>query len=343
MVLIESVAIGSFNKIKSWFYFESNNPKPKKQIYLLGQGWFAKGFMEHIDKSKFSIINIYRFPFVNTPMLLSGISRNPSYSPIGKFRKLIDKEICDEITSIDLKSKQIKTLKNTYTWTGGYLVCGLGSNTDIGRFWTEKINEIKKLTSGSNLCIVGAGPTGTELAFHLSDLGFKTTLYDGLPEVYTFLTDESKDYILKHLKLNSIELHTNKMFANSDKEKFDQVIFAVGSRSNDLTSQWKITPQLTLEGMNDVFVGGDCVGPQGIDGLVLPKNAQVAYQQGMYVAKKLNLIDSNQQIDNFNFVSKGIALYTGNGWYWLELNIGNSKYGIAIPEKLMDIYYKWLK
>lgn len=345
MAVIESIAIGSFNKFKTLFYYEPNESKPKVPVYLLGQGWFTKGFMEHIDKSKFTVTNIYRFPFINTPMLLNTVkpSTTSNFYKTSAFTNLIDKEIIADIVSIDLESKQVKTFKNTYSWNNGYLVCGLGSNTDIGRFWTEKILQIKNFEQNSNVCIVGAGPTGTELAFHLSDLGFKTTLYDGLPQVYTFLTDRSKEHILNKLKSNSIELQTNKMFTNSDKEKFDSVVFAVGSRSNDLTSQWKISPQLNVEGMDDVFVGGDCVGPQGIGGIVLPKTAQVAYQQGAYVAKKLNLIGTGKQIDDFKFDPKGISLYTGKGWYWVEFNIYGFKYGISVPEKIMDIYYSWLK
>ena len=34
-----------------------NYNKDKKTIYLLGQGWLAKGFLDNIDRQKYYIIN----------------------------------------------------------------------------------------------------------------------------------------------------------------------------------------------------------------------------------------------------------------------------------------------
>jgi NADH dehydrogenase FAD-containing subunit len=342
MVLIEPVAVGSLIKIKSIFQ-ETNQPKPKTPVLLLGQGWFAKGFIEHIDKSKYSITNLYRHPFVNTPMLLQTVKpkywdymeKNPKTND---FTKLIDQSIQTEIKSISLETKQIETTcaeskSKTYSWDGGYLVCGLGSNTDVGKYWTEKISHIRNLKIGSKICVVGAGPTGTELAFHLSDLKHIPTLYDGLPSVYTFLSPKSQEKIFRELEKSLIPLQTSKMFADTDRSKFDDVIFAVGSRPNDLTSKWKPTNKLTLESNPEVFVGGDCVN------IGLPKTAQVAYQQGVYVAQRLNGLTDKE----FKYVSKGTALYTGRSWYLVELNFNNSTYTIPIPEKLVQIYYSWFK
>lgn len=340
MISLETFIVPSFLKIKDLFErpITIGSPTQRKDVYLLGQGWFAKGFMEHINKSRYQVTNITRFPFVNTPMLLQTVKPGLASESmrVGKFTRLIDKEIFDNVSSINLETKEIVTFKSKYSWDGGYLVCGLGSNTDIGSFWTEKINLLQKSKPNSNICIVGAGPTGTELGFHLSDLGHKITLFDGLPQVYTFLTPEGSKHIIKKLETTGIELHTNRMFSPNDKANFDQVIFAVGSRSNDLTSGWKITPQLNLETNPEVFAGGDCVGLLG-----LPKTAQVAYQQGEYVAKKLNAIGTNKEFnEDFKFVPKGTALYTGKGEYYIEFT---KDIRLTIPELFVTFYYKWLK
>lgn len=339
-MIVEPIAIGSFSKFKQWFYSDSYGSNKKTNVYLLGQGWFAKGFMEHIDKSKYTITNIYRHPFVNTPMLLQTIK--PKYyaqnnSRVSEFVRLIDNSIQDEIKSINLETKQIQTSSHTYNWDGGFVVCGLGSNTDVGKFWTDKIEHIKKLKAGSSLCIVGAGPTGTELAFHLSDLGFKPTLYDGLPSVYTFLTPKSANKIIEQLGSSSIPLYTSRMYMDSDRANFDDVIFAVGSRPNDLTSKWKPTANLSLESNPEVFVGGDGVNTG------LPKTAQVAYQQGKHIAKKLNQLNSSKHDSEFKFKSKGTAIYMGNGWYLVELKFNDTSYTVSIPEKLVQLYYFWFK
>lgn len=340
MINPEGLSIPSFLKLKEFYNTYINISKKKTDVYLLGQGWFAKGFMEHIDKSYYKVTNITRFPFVNTPMLLQTVKpgHKSNSEQVGKFTKLVDKEIFADITSINLSSRQIRTTGTTYIWDGGYLVCGLGSNTDIGRYWTQKVNLLKTLTQNSKVCIVGAGPTGTELAFHLSDLGHKLTLYDALPQVYTFLTPQGAEHIIKKLSETEIKLYTSTMYTPTNNANFDQIIFAVGSRSNDLTSGWKITPQLNLKSNPEVFAGGDGIVQD------LPKTAQVAYQQGEYVAKKLNGIATKSNCNqDFKFVPKGTALYTGNGQYYVEFVGLNKEFQLKIPEQVMEFYYKWLK
>lgn len=354
MIKIESFAVPTFLKVKGWF--DSNDSRPvKKNVYLLGQGWFAKGFLEHIDKSKYTVTNIYRHPFVNTPMLLQEIKSGPGFDGSGtnqsikKFVSNADTCVLDTVESIDLTRKSFFTSSGSrYSWNGGYLVCGLGSNTDIGKFWTEKISYLKTSKPNSNLCIVGSGPTGTELAFHLQDLGHRITLYDGmdLDKLYTFLTPDGKLTILESLKSKSIELIPGKMFGSEDKAKFDDVIFAVGSRSNDLTGNWVVDSKLNLVSNPEVFVGGDCVSTQmtGLttpDGIKLikpyPKTAQVAYQQGAYVASRLNNLSGAGE--DFLFVPKGVALYKGSNKYYVE----SDGIKLTIPKIFVELYYSWFK
>lgn len=355
---IESFVVPSFMKVRDWF--NSDSKGEKKPVYLLGQGWFAKGFLEHIDKSKYHITNIYRNEFVNTPMLLQTVKTDSNKSSsINKFVSNADKCILDSVVSINLHSKQFSTVSgNTHSWDKGYLVCGLGSNTDIGRFWTDKIAQLKKTKPNSNICIVGAGPTGTELGFHLSDLGHKITLYDGMEmdKLYTFLTPDGKLTILESLKSKSIELVPGKMFGSEDKAKFDDVIFAVGSRPNDLMANWTITSKLNLVTNPEVFVGGDCIplakavpscNSNGIDQPSLdnqiqlvksyPRTAQVAYQQGAYVASRLNNLNSTNK--DFVFIPKGVALYKGSNSYYVEID----GLKLSVPKIFVELYYSWFK
>jgi len=347
MIKIESFVVPSFMKVRDLL---DESKSKRKNVYLLGQGWFAKGFLEHIDKSKYFVTNIYRNEFINTPMLLQTIKSDPkiiSNSSITKFVTNADKCIVDTVISINLENKEFKTvMENKYSWSGGYLVCGLGSNTDIGKFWTEKILFLKSAKPKSNLCIVGAGPTGTELGFHLTDLGHKVTLYDGmdLNKLYTFLTPDGKLSILNALKSKSIELVPSKMFGPEDKQKFDDVIFAVGSRPNDLIAKWEINTKLNLVGHPEVFVGGDCIGIQTADNNELvksyPRTAQVAYQQGAYIAKRLNnLYEGKLQKEDFVYVPKGIALYRGSNSYYVEIN----GLKLTIPKIFIELYYSWFK
>lgn len=349
----ENILVPIFLKCKQWYYTYKNRYINKQNVVLLGQGWFAKGFMEHIDKSQYRITNIYRHDFVNTPMLLKTIkqdqaSESNTNNRTSKFVNLIDNKIKDDIKEIDIKNEIVITNKEKISWKNGYLVCGLGSHTDIGNFWTNKINELRQLPNNQKICIVGAGPTGTELAFYLNDLKHNITIYDGLPDVYTYLTLDGKKHILDRFKCFNINLFTNKMFSETDRKSFDHVVFAVGSRPNDLTSKWKLTPYLNLEGHSNIYSGGDGRGEVG-----LPRNAQVAYEQGKYIALRLNSKENNKE---FEFENKGIAIYTGLNRYYVELvllgktnylgmklGINGKIYSNRIPDKLMDIYYNLFK
>ena len=40
---------------------KNQNKNNKKKVFLLGDGFFARGFLSYIDKKKFNIINIRKF------------------------------------------------------------------------------------------------------------------------------------------------------------------------------------------------------------------------------------------------------------------------------------------
>lgn len=326
---IESLFVGSLLSFKN--HKEENN---KKKVVLLGQGWLAKGFLEHIDKRKFYVINITRHEFVNTPMILKTINLKNNYKKNNNFIKKIDEIIIDEINKIDLENKNLQLKYSNLSWKNGYLVCGLGSNEDIGKKWFETINKIRFDSNKKSYCIIGSGPTGTELAFYLSDKKYDVTILDMIDnsKIYNYISEKGKNIILNRLDNSQIKLLSSTPFTESMKSKYDEVIFATGSRPNNLTFGWKLTTKLNLENYNDVFFGGDCVHYS-----LLPKNAQVAYQQGKYIAERLN--DNNHKKDDFKFENNGIALYSGNETYYVETKILENEIKTLIPSYLIDLYY----
>lgn len=299
-------------------------------MVLLGQGWFSKGFLEHIDHKQFNITNITRHEFVNTPMLLKTIDAKNKYQSNTKFTKKIDKLILDEIKKIDLDNKCVETTNQSISWNNGFLVCGLGSNEDIGKKWLSIIEKNKNINKSNVYSIIGSGPTGTELAFYLADLGHIVNIFDMLDEknVYNYLSKEGKETILDRLNDKHIRLFCGKPFNKEEVEYYTEVIFAIGSRPNDLTKGWTITPKLNLLDHKDVFVGGDCIQI---------KNAQVAYQQGKYVAETLN--QNKFKKNDFKFDNNGIALYCGDNKYYVETKF----YKGIIPNFLVELYYLFSK
>ncbi len=346
--VIENLVLNIINTYDQYFskYDIASNQTRKnlnrKEVILLGQGWFAKGFIENINHDKYSVCNISRTSFINTPMLLSTIqessgtmtqsSSQQSIQHIDRFRRLIDKEILQEgIENIDLKSQEVITDKARYSFSGKYLVCGVGSHIDNGLHWQNVIKEIQSLpsfkaqdgASGSSrnilnkpICIIGAGLTGTELAFYLADKKYNIALYDGLPlqNLYEYLSPDGKQHVLDRMKTSKIDLVTNQLFDRSTSSNYEMVIFATGSRPNGLTAQWKVTPRLQLQDHPNIFAGGDGIISN------FPRNAQVAYEQGKYVARLLN----GEIDEDFTFHSKGVAMYCGENQYYTEVYVGNN-------------------
>jgi NADH dehydrogenase FAD-containing subunit len=306
------------------FNFTDDN---RKTVYLLGQGWLAKGFLDNINRKKYYIINISQNNFVNTPLLLSTIKNNKNYNDFDLSKK-VDEYHNDKINKIDLENKVIVTDKNSYFYGNKFVVCGLGSSVDQGFHWKNVINNIDP-NKNTKINIVGAGPSGTELSFYLSDIGYNVKIIDSLNynELYSYLSSESKEKIIKLLKKNNIELVPGR-FYNKENDN-GNVIFATGTRPNQLTNNWKLTESLQLVDYHKIFAGGDCINQ------TYPRNAQVAYQQGAFIAKKLN----NEISDNepFKFKSNGIALYCGNDKYLIELP---NKVSLIIPKLFVDLYYK---
>jgi NADH dehydrogenase FAD-containing subunit len=156
--------------------------------------------------------------------------------------------------------------------------------------------------------IIGTGPVGFEIAMCLNKK-HKINLHDILTKdkIFSYVNEYNKNFLLNLLDKKNINLYLGKFYNQNDYfNKDNYKIFCVGTKPNDLTSNLKINDKLELlsaENKN-IFMGGDCVGLQ--NNPLYIKNAQVAYQQGVYLANKLNRkIDENEQ---FKYISNGIAL-----------------------------------
>lgn len=312
------------------FYTNYNNTNNHKDnVFVLGQGWVAKGFIEHIDKSKYNIINITKNNFVNLPLILSTIHSDKNISN-QSFQKKIDLLINETIENIDIDNNTIKTNKKSYCFKNDYVVVGLGTTQDNGEIWSKNIEIIKSYKPKSKVIVVGSGPTGTELAFHLSDLGHNVSIIDILPneKLYSYLSYEGKDLIFNKFYEKNIALlgNTNLKYI---EDSCNYSIQAFVPRSNILTKNWKINSKLQLESNNRIFAGGDCIIQE------YPPTAQLAYQQGKYIAKQLN--DKNN-IKNFKYKNNGIALYIGDDTYYIETEIFGKKIKFKLPKKIINIY-----
>lgn len=299
---IDTITFGQFN----------NKQKNKQNILLLGDGFFARGFLRTIDYNKYNITQIYRDEFINPQDLFYSLQR------FEKFQIETQIHLRDKIYSFFNKNKiskikeDINTLQisknnamiNDKFYNFDYMVIGLGAKKSL-KNWTDELNLLIK-EKNKNIDIIGTGPMGFEIAMMMMNKKNKINMYDVLTEdkIFSYLNKYNKKYLLELLDKKNIKLHLGGFYNSTEMNKDNYKIFCVGTQPNELTNKMKINDKLQLNinstDYNNIYVGGDCIHSAYI------KTAQVAYQQGVYVAHRLNgQIDENK---SFEYKSNGLAL-----------------------------------
>ncbi len=313
---------------------QNQNQIGKKNVVLLGDGFFARGFLHHINYNKFFITQLYKEPFMNPQDIMYSLQRNQKYDGslhIRDFslkRKSPDNKIQMNIKSLDITTSSseinIKNMNNeSKKFEYDNLVIGLGSQKSLGE-WNNEINSFVG-EKNKSIAIVGMGPTGIELATILSKYN-TVKIHDILPYEKTFMyvSSKYKNFLIEHLNKNNIQLNFGKPYvqykaARTQNNELmpvpapvdDRVIFCVGNKPNHLIDQnIKINNFLETTFNNKIYIGGDCINSGYI------KTAQVAYQQGVYVAKRLNGDIPPEQ--TFEYKSNGILMNIGDNKVLIE-------------------------
>ena len=199
-------------------------------------------------------------------------------------------------------------------------------------------NKLKEL----NFVIIGAGPTGVELAGAFSEISFeiikqefnnfdpsnvKIYLIEGsqevLPAYSGYLSKKAKEYIeqlgvivLTGKRVEKIDQDGLKI---GEKEIQSQnIIWAAGNRGSGLLDKLDVeqdqqgrifvNEDLSLKGIDSIYVLGDAANSKDINGNPLPALAPVASQQGRHVARQLIKGKSTA----FRYLDKGTMATIGN-------------------------------
>jgi pyruvate/2-oxoglutarate dehydrogenase complex dihydrolipoamide dehydrogenase (E3) component len=137
-----------------------------------------------------------------------------------------------------------------------------------------------------NVVVVGGGPTGLELALHLSEYGCAVTVIEMLPEVGSGLEAMTKKIILKHLKNKNVTLMTETrlhlvedhgiVVVNKDNQQkqieTEKVVIAIGTRPD--TRLYDKIKSLGYE----IHQIGDCLEP---------RNAKDAIYESAVLGRKI--------------------------------------------------------
>lgn len=211
-----------------------------------------------------------------------------------------------------------------------------------------ELAELEKIAGGThlplNFVIIGAGPTGVELAGTLSEIARRSLVKDfraidprrarvilieGLPRVLPNYPEDLSESAKQQLEKLGVEVRLNTRVTSVEAGKVhlgDTVlpaavtIWAAGVAASplgkmlgqtDKHGRVPVGPDLTVAGQKNVFVIGDMAEAKDESGKPLPGVAPVAIQQGGWVADNIARDLRGEVRKPFHYVDKGTLATIG--------------------------------
>lgn len=187
--------------------------------------------------------------------------------------------------------------------------------------------------------IIGGGPTGVEMAGAIIELGrasirgqfntldpkdLRVVLVEGGERVLSNFDPALSDYTLKALRRMGVEVELGRMVSGIDAESVrfgDQriethtVIWAAGVAASpvvkwlgiegDRAGRVKVAPDLSVPGLEDVYVIGDVASVTQADGKPVPGVAPAAKQAGKHVARVIERKLAGRPAEPFRYKHAG--------------------------------------
>jgi len=292
-----------------------------------------------------------------------------------------------EIVSIDLNTRTAVAAQGQ-TYQGDYMVLAAGSQAnffgtpgaDKNSFPLYSLHDAELLRSrilavlesadrdpsvigkgALNFVIVGAGPTGTEMAGTLGDMIHRVLkeeypnlslgearifLVDLGPALLNTFTPKAQAYAAKVLEERGVQIRLQTavkevasghvVLADGARIPTRTVIWAGGLKASPLSNnigaqpgkggRINVQPDLTVQGFPGVYALGDFANISGEDGKALPQLASVAEQSGKWCAKNIAADIAGEPAKPFNYFDKGIMAIIGRNAAVAEL--GEQRYEV---------------
>ena len=315
------------------------------KIILIGCGWAGSSFLKNINSEKYDVTLIsLNSNFIYTPYIVDSIfkEKNINYDArkLNKFN-YIEGNVNDinfEENKISLFSSQMGSKEIKYD----YLVLAHGSSTntfnipgvDENCLFLKDNNDLdlikeklKNLKFNSNIAVIGCGLTGSDLIGNLIDYKkFNIYAIDGLKLPLSTFNNYISNSVIDLWKNNNVNLLFNNFVKKLDNKKiyfkdkeinYDLVFWCGGIKPSKLSLNINkklflnckfgipVNKYLLVNNTKNVYAIGDCGYNKN------PQTAQVAYQEGEYLAKNFNKDILNQK--PFTFSNKGQISYVGDG------------------------------
>ncbi|WP_241758467.1 NAD(P)/FAD-dependent oxidoreductase [Myxococcus landrumensis] len=198
-----------------------------------------------------------------------------------------------------------------------------------------------------NFVIIGAGPTGVEMAGSLAEISrsslpgdFKNIdtrdariiLIEGMDKVLPVYPDDLTVKARRTLEKLGVEVRTGARVTNIDATgvyigdeyiEARTVIWAAGVAASpvarslgvplDRAGRVTVTPELTVPGREDIFVVGDLASLKQSDGTPVPGLAPAAMQEGKHAARNILHRLRGQPMVPFEYWDRGSYAVIGRG------------------------------
>lgn len=196
-------------------------------------------------------------------------------------------------------------------------------------------NKLNTLPKDSKIAVMGCGPTGIEIIGSLLDMDkFNIIAIDGMDRPVSMFDNKVSDYIIDLWKENNVNIMMNNFVTKMDDNsitlknnnkinniKYDMGIWCGGVMNNSLTKKilskyfeknkryfgLPVDDYMMINYINNINMNAYCIGDASMT--KYPKTAQVAYQQGEYLAKRFN--NDFKDDSEFKFNDRGQFSYIG--------------------------------
>jgi NADH:ubiquinone reductase (non-electrogenic) len=341
-------------------------------IILVGYGWASIGFLQTIDHTRFRVkVVSANDRFVYTPLLAKTVIQKrdleiqfTSQFPHHEFHLA-------EVKDVDIEKQGVVTTTNNLV-SGDILILAHGAN--VNTFQIPGVQEhtqflkthsdllaikakLHDLDNNAIIAVIGCGFTGSELVGTLTDSPrFRVVAIDGLPGPMPTFSPDLSSKAIELWKKNHVQMHFNTMVTKIEADKihtkkeevipYDFAIWCGGIKIHPLSE--KVNAQLgnsedadrrgivTNEYLEITGAKSQCyaMGDCAITGN--PPTAQVAHQQGTYLAHSLNMGQRRpfvfQNRGQFGYIGQGHSLYQGKYFK------GSGRL-VGMMNKTMHVYY----
>jgi len=378
-----------------------------KKVVIIGAGFGGINCAKELSKDPLLEItlidrnNYHLFQPLLYQVATAGLSPAEIASPIRSIfsKKSQVKVILDEVTDIDRKNKKVITKSGNLNYDYLVVACGSTHSYFQNPEWEEHAPGLKTLEQATEIrrrilvafenaekeidpgetqkyltfVIVGAGPTGVELAGSISEIARQTLdedfrhidpsktkiiLIEAGPRILNMFDEKLSEKAMEDLKKMGVEVRLNlrvKKVSNEgvetelEKINANTVIWAAGVKPSPLGAKLNtpldssgrvvVNQDLSIIEDPDIFCIGD-MARFDQNGAALPGLAPVAMQQGRYVAKII-LNDKNERPrKKFVYFDKGAMATIGRSKAVLQFgNIKISGFIAWLSWLFIHIYY----